>query len=355
MLFLLAQMLARGQTYERTRKLVETYAALPNTEIQVLNKYGNVHMVSWDMDSVRFEIDVIVKGNKESKIQKNYDMIDFDFTVTDFYILAQTTFKSDKGAFWDEVSGLANTIFSGSNRTQINYKVYIPESCPLKIENKFGNVYIGDQNARADIAISNGDLKANNFNAALKLEINFGNANIRSIREASITTSYAEIEIKKAEKLNLESKSSTYNISLLDEVNVESRRDKITIEEVGVIRGELSFSDLKIEYFSNISVLNSNYGILDFQTILPTFKQIRLDAKYTDIDLNFESNTVFRFDLQHNDKTAISLPESAINVDKKKIEEKEGLYKTTGSFGSGSKLPLVEIKIEAGQIFIRNF
>ncbi len=101
----------------------------------------------------------------------NRRKVDLDFTSTDYYVVAQTQFSSNKGAFWGEVSDLANTIFSRSNRTQINYKVYMPENCPLTIENKFSNVYIGDQKERADIVISNGDLKANQFHSELKLEI----------------------------------------------------------------------------------------------------------------------------------------------------------------------------------------
>ena len=344
-----------SQTYERTRDVVKSFAVAPNTEIQIVNKYGNIHLVQWEKDSVKFEIKLVVKGNKQSKIQKNFDMIEFDFTSTKHYVIGQTVFSSNKGAFWDEVSDLTNTIFSGSNRTQIDYKVYVPATCPLKIENKFGNVYLGDHAGRADIVISNGDLKANKFLSDLDLEIDFGSVSIRNLKDATIKASYAEVEIKRADNLDIDSKSSTFDIELVEEMVLESRRDKFNIEEIGIIRGNLSFSDLKIEYFTELSILNSNYGSMDFRSVSESFKQVKIDAKYTDLDFNFEENAAFKFDLFHNEKTQISLPETLDSVTNESIAESDGLFRTSGIIGEGTKLPVVEITIESGHIFITKY
>lgn len=349
------QLPVTGQTYERSRDVVRSFAVTPNAEIQIVNKYGNIHLVQWEKDSVRFEIELVVKGNKQSKIQKNFDMIEFEFTATKHYVIGHTVFGSNKGAFWDEVSDLTNTIFSGGNRTQIDYKVYVPASCPLKIENKFGNVYIGDHAGRADIAISNGDLKANKFLSDLDLEIDFGSVSIRNLNNAKITASYAEVEIKKAGKLNIDSKSSTFDIEFAEDIMLESRRDKFNIEEIGIIKGNLSFSDLKIEYFTNLSILSSNYGSMDFRSVAESFKHVKIDAKYTDLDFNFEENAAFSLELTHNDKTQISLPETSDSIKKESIAESDGLYRTSGIIGTGSKLPLVEVTIESGHVFITKY
>ena len=349
------QLGAVGQTYERSRTVNRSFAVKPNTEIQVINKYGNIHMVRWEKDSVRFEIELVVKGNKQSKIQKNFEMIDFDFTKTDYYVIARTTFEANKGAFWDELSDLANTIFSGSNRTQIDYKVYVPGSCPIKLDNKFGNVYIGDQHAPADIAISNGDLKANAFHDDLKLEIDFGKAGIRNVKSAEIIAGYAEMDIKRADKLKIDSKSSTFDLGLVGEIHVESRRDEINIEEIGVLSGNLSFSELKIEYFTEYSNMTVNYGSMDFQSVSEAFRQIRVNAKYTDIDLNFDRNAAFEISLEHDDKTDISLPPAAKGLEKKEVKDRDGFYRTEGLIGQGTKLPRVDISIESGHIFITHY
>lgn len=346
---------AAAQTYERSRSVEKAFAVKPGTEIQVVNKYGNIHMVHWEKDSVKFEIELVVKGNKQSRIQKNFEMIDFNFTKTDFYIIAQTTFDADKGAFWDELSDLATTIFSGSNRTQIDYKIYAPRGCPLKFDNKFGNVYIGNQQATADIAISNGDLKANAFEGHLKLEMEFGKVSIRNIEDGQINAGYAEMDIKKAGRLIMESRSSTFDLGLIGELQIDSRRDKLNIEEIGVLNGNLSFSDLKIEYFTEHSSLTANYGTMDFRSVSGQFSKMVVNAKYTDIDLNFETNAAYELDLEHDSKTEISMPVDSKGIETKQVDDKDGLYRTAGKIGSGANLPLVNITIESGHIFITNY
>lgn len=354
-LALAIQILARGQTYERTRSVVKSFKVKPKTEIQVINKYGNIHVVNWEKDSVKFEIELVVSGNKQSKIQKNYDMIDFEFTNTAYYVIGQTTFTSSKGAFWDEVSDLANTIFSGTNRAQIDYKVYVPKNCTLKLDNKFGNIYIGDQLEFADISISNGDLKANEFFKDLKLTVDFGNVNIRRLKSAEIISGYAEIEIKKADKLKIESKSSTYDLGEIGEIQIESRRDKVNIEEVETLNGKLSFSDLKVEFLSGLAVLTTDYGSMDFKVIAPSFSHLHLKAQFTDINLNFDSEAAFQLEISHSTKTDVSLPVAADTTRRFTISEKQEAFTTSGVIGSGKNLPKVEVEIESGRLSITNY
>ncbi len=346
---------ATGQTYERSREVEKTFAVMPNSEIQIINKYGNIHVVEWEKDSVKFEVKLMIKGNKQSKIQKSFETIEIDFTSTGYFVIAQTVFASEKGAFWDEVSDLTNTIFSGSSRTQIDYKVYVPAYCPMKIDNKFGNVYMGNQKARADIAISNGDLKANRFESELRLEIDFGNVNIRTAGDAHIIAGYADVDIRNAAKLDVESKSSNFNLNLVEELKIESRRDNFNIEEVGIIKGALSFSDLKIKYFTKLSILTTNYGSLDFRAVSEDFSKLKIDARYTDLDLNFEGDAAFELGLVHSDKTDVVLPAGYDKVTKELINEKDGIYRTSGKIGSGTKMPVVEINIESGHVFITNY
>jgi len=352
---LVLQLPVIGQTYERTRHLVKSFAVKSNTEIQVNNKYGNIHLVQWEKDSVKFEIELLVKGNKQSKLQKNFDMIEFDFTATAYYVIAQTNFNSSKGAFWDEVSDLANTIFSGTNRVQIDYRVYIPKYCSLKIENKFGNVYIGDQTENADIKISNGDLKANDFFKELKLKLDFGNASIRKVKDAEIIAGYSEIEIKKAETLTIDSKSSTFELGLVNDMQIESHRDKMNIEEIGTINGKLSFSDLKIDFITGLSILISEYGSIEFKDVAIDFNQIHLTAKFTEIDLNFDSEATFKLEITHSIKTDLSLPATADTTRRFMINDKQEAFSTLGNIGSGKNLPTVSIEIESGRLAITNY
>ncbi len=45
-----------GQTVEKSRTVTETFKVEPGTEIEIINKYGNIHLIPWEKDSVQFTI-----------------------------------------------------------------------------------------------------------------------------------------------------------------------------------------------------------------------------------------------------------------------------------------------------------
>jgi hypothetical protein len=342
-----------AQDYTRSRHEERAFAAGKNTEVQIVNKYGNIHVYEWEKDSVRIMIDLEVKANKESKMEKTYDMIDFEFTSTGYYVIAKTNFKNSQGSFWGELSDLTSTIFSSNNKAEINYKVYVPQSCQLKLENKFGNIYMTDHRGKTEIILSNGDLKAFSFSDDLDLKVDFGDVNIKSLKKAKFTTSYGNIDIGKITDLTVESKSSGYEIGVVDVLSVNSRRDKFDIEELAELTGEMSFSEIRVAYFSADAKLNTNYGDLNIGSVGSTFGIFQLDAKYTDVNLNFDPGVAFILDLEYTEKTSLSLP-AGFERDGE-TDKKEEVYQTTGKVGTGSKPSKVMIKIESGLVNISNF
>ena len=88
-----------AQQYEKSRELTQAYPVTGETSLQIINKYGNIHILPWDEDSVRFEIKIKVESSKQSKVEKTYDNIEIEFTESSFYIIAQTVFGNQKNAF----------------------------------------------------------------------------------------------------------------------------------------------------------------------------------------------------------------------------------------------------------------
>lgn len=341
--------------FEKVHKETRAFSIKPGTEVQVSNKYGNIHIIDWEIDSVRFEISLAVNSIKQEKVEKTLSEIDFDFTATSRYIIAKTIFKNDQGSFLDEVSNLAGTLFNSSNRVQIDYKVFMPRNCPLKIENKFGNIFMTDFDETVTINLSNGDMKASEFSKTLDLKIDFGDINIKKTGDCKITAGYAQIEIKKMGKVRLDSKSSTFELGMVESLEINSRRDKINIDEIKSIHGDLSFSDLRIDNFSANAILNSNYGEIDMRSVIKTFGQVNLTAKYTDISLNFENEASFNLLIDYSRQTTLSHTFDFSKIKKEVIDEKNGLYQSSGTIGSGKSLPDVKINIVSGQVSLTNF
>ncbi len=217
-IILLAGFTIQAQTYEKSRSLSRSYAVDINTEIQVVNKYGNIHLIPWEKDSVRFDIELKVTTTKQSKLDKTFDYIDFDFRSSKYYVIAQTVFEG-KAAFWTEVSDLASTIFSSGTKTQIDYTIYLPSNSNLRTELKFGNIYGSDHHGKLFVKLSNGDMKAHALTGETTLDLEFGNTDIYQLDEAKIVSRYAEVNIEACGDLDIESKSTKFEIESAESIN----------------------------------------------------------------------------------------------------------------------------------------
>lgn len=344
----------QSQVFERTRHESRTFRVYDRTGLEIYNKYGNIHLFTWDQDSVRIEVDLSVKATKESKADKLYEYIDFEFSDSKYYIIARTTFRQSQGSFWTELSDLANTMFSGGNKAQIDYNVYLPADISVKIENKFGNIYCGDHRGKFDVALSNGDLKANNLDGPADLDLSFGNAGINHIESGKVKGSYLEMDLGSTVELFIESKSSTYNITKAGILKLSSRRDKIYVDEVSSVTGQSSFSYLTVKAFAQLIRLTTEYGEIKIRGISPDFAGIELDSKYTDINVQLSSQVSSMVDIAHSSSTGIYFPDSYTGLQVAKSADKDEMSATKGYIGKKEEAAgSIKITIQSGKVSLQ--
>ncbi len=340
---LLWPLLLNAQPYERSSQETHTFKVFDQTTLEVYNKYGNIHLFPWEKDSVKIRIELNVKANKESKVDKIFEYINFEFSNTKYYIIARTELKQ-QGTFWSEVSDLANTLFSGNNKAQIDYYIYLPKDIQAKFENKFGNIYSTDHSGLLEVNISNGDYKANKIEGYLELDLSFGNASIKSVESGKFNINYGELELEKADDLIIKSKSSTLNIEEVKTLSVNSKRDKFKIAGLGSISGETSFSYLTVKDLASDLTMTTSYGELKLVDINSNFKVIDLTSSYTDLLFTLPSQAKLSVDITHSETTGIIYPEKYEGLKTESIDKKEDIVKTSGVIG-GMSSPSRKIKI----------
>jgi len=344
-----------AQTYEKSRSESKTFKVYDQTSLEIQNKYGNIHLFPWDNDSVKIEIDLLVKANKQSKVDKIFDYINFEFSDSKYYIIARTEFRTNKSSFWSEVSDVANTVFSGNNKTQINYNVYLPASMDIKLENKFGNIYCTDHAGKFEVVLANGDFKANHLSGECSLDFGFGNAGIGSVDYGKIKLNYGELELESANSLEFQSKSSTIKISDIKTLKLESKRDKYFIEEVSSISGNTSFSYVTINGFSSNLKMESEYGELKLSGIEPGYNLIELSTGYTDVYLNIPNDFHADLTILYSESTATYFPDEMKDFKKETLGEKKDQFKITGIMGDpGRTNGEVKLTVKSGKLAIQN-
>ncbi|MEZ5196207.1 MAG: hypothetical protein R2764_07365 [Bacteroidales bacterium] len=345
---------ANAQVFERSRELTKTYKVYKETTLEVSNKYGNIHLFPWEKDSIKIHIEVNVKANKESKADKIYEYIDFDFSNTKYYVVAKTAFRDNKNAFWSEVSDLASTLFSGNNKAQIDYFIYLPSGMEVSFENKFGNIYTTNHSGKMTVKLSNGDFKANNIMGYANLDFKLGNVSIGQINDGMLKVSYGEVDIEEANMLVVESKSSTLKIGKLNDLKLESRRDKYYIDRIKSISGATSFSYINIEDFSNDMNLETEYGEVNFDNVESSFQLISLSSKYTDITFNVSDGFKCVLNIDHSESSGITYPESFTGLKMVEIDKKEDHFKTSGTIGTNPKpAGKINIRLWSGNVVMK--
>ena len=341
-----------GQTYESSRSVREAYRIASNVEVQVINKYGDIHLIPWEKDSVVFEIDLTVTSNKQAKVDKIVDYIDFDFKSTAYYVVAKTLFEGQDN-IWSEMADVASTIFSTGTSTRIEYTVYFPSGNDIRIEIKFGNIYTTDHTGKVDITLSNGDMKAHTFSGPTRLKLEFGNFSIDKVVNGNITLGYAELNLEDAGDINFETRSSKIYLNSIDVLHMDSKRDHYYIKAAREITGDAFFSYLNLDKVMNKISLKTNYGDIKVLSIAESFIRLDLSSQYSDINIYLDDDHLFEFDITRDDRTQVISSASLIS---KKEEPVAGMEKTfRASITAGRldkpKVPVI-INMKSGKIYL---
>ncbi len=351
-LFSILTFSAQSQVTERYKKVVKSFKALPETSVQVTNKYGNIHIVPGPTDSIRFEIEIKVSDKKEEKADILLNNIHIQFNDSPYYIIGKTVFTDFKGSSWSYLSDKASTSISGGDKVEINWVIYIPEKNELKIENKFGNVYTTNHSGLVNFDISNGDLQANAFTGETKIKVEFGDIRLKSFTNAKLEVSYSEVEFKKANKIDILSRSSKINIPVVDELNLDSKHDKYYIDSVHVMRGEATFSNFKVGIAGKDVILKLKYGNCNFESLSNNIRYFNIISSYTDVTVMLLEDFAAKFSLNYR-KATLSLPDY-INAFPKELANPETQeFKTTGIIGNEKpEMPELKLSISSGTITI---
>lgn len=343
-----AQVLA--QQYEKSRNVSGTFPANNETTVQIINKYGNVHVLPWDKDSVRIDVNIKVESSKQSKVEKTFDNIEIEFSESSYYVIGETILGNQKSAFWADVSDFTNSMLNSGSNAQIDYKVYIPEDVELSIELKFGNIYMTDHYGKCIVTISNGDFRGGNFRQ-LELDHSFGNVVIDTVQAGTFNLSYTELRLDRAGELRIESKSSKPNIQSFRSIRMNSRRDTYYFEDAGTINGETSFSYMTIENLESDLILNTNYGSLNIDNFGKSFSMMNLAASYTDVNMICSTGYGCYLEIYHDHKTRMIYPQNNSSLKDEESDSEDGDYLLNGHLGqAGEDSPRIKISINGGSI-----
>lgn len=343
--------LIKAQVYERSKTFSEQYSVTHETNLQITNKYGDIYIIPWSEDSVAMTFNVMVRDKKEEEVERLLGSIQTSVVNTPRYLTINTNIidpKTSRQADWLIITdGLLNP----TREVKIDYMMYVPAWMTLSIDNKYGNIYLGDHDGALRIVQSSGDLKAGRLNGDCQLNLAFVNANIQHIAGGTLECNSSEVRSRSCGNLSIKSKSSEVFINSAGKVQLDSKRDKLYIDTLISADGRTDFTTLQVMQLKIGIGLTTFYGDVYIDYLPATFTYVNLNAEYTDIRINYARTCSYKLGMTYR-KTMVSLPSN--DLPKTLINEKEQSYTVEGRIGSdAASIAYIQLSSTGGSIFLQ--
>ncbi|MCU4166488.1 hypothetical protein [Carboxylicivirga caseinilyticus] len=281
-----------AQNYTETIKHHRTSYVSPTATLELINKYGSIHVSTWDVDSVSIDIEFFIAEKNESKFNKIKENVDFKISGNSSFLSAETVFGSKYASFFSDIKEATN-LMSSNKSSHIDYYVKVPEYINIKINNRYGNIFIPDFQGNLNIELANGDFQAKKITGSNILNLAFGNVLIEQLEQSSLSLNFSEVKIKDAGQLNLNSKSSMVSIDECNLIKLQSKRDEYNIGHIGFMFGDTYFSKMNIQNLDSEFNMILKYGELTHLGINPAFKLIRINSEYANCDLQLTNPVAY--------------------------------------------------------------
>jgi hypothetical protein len=292
-------------------------------------------------------------GSTSSKLRNMLEGIEIDISASGSRIKAETLFGKELTVLLESFKGFTEKFIDYGSKIRISYHINIPEYVDIKIKNQFGDITMQNNTGMVSVDLSNGDFKANSLNRLSEFNFDFGEAEIGSVKDARIVTTFSKFYIKEAGELSVNSTGSRYELGRTGRLNLESRRDKFFIEDASGLGGASYFSDFRIERLTGQNILTLKYGSFETESVDRGFEKIDISSAYSDITLSFEPSSAFSFRINHTNAFVV-IPEKNTRSEKKSVNEEKKEFLITGSAGNDPGGHEVRIDASRGNIYLKN-
>jgi hypothetical protein len=341
-----------AQSVSEKRSFIRSIPLEKDARLEIKNRYGDIHISSWKKDSVNIMAEIEAFAPNHEKLDKLLEGIEININTSGSVVRAETEFGREITDFLESIKGLTEKIIDYDSRVQINYFINIPDYVDIRIENQFGDISMENNTGAISIDLSNGDFKANSLNRISELSLDFGDAEIGSVRSGKINTSFSRYVIRESGELSINSTSGRYELSKVDKIDIESRRDKFFIGNISGMNGISYFTDYSIESLTGNTDLTLKYGNFNAENIDSRFENIDLTSAYCDISMHFEPSASCGYEIRHTNAFVV-IPEKNIKSEKETLNKDKKEYLITGILGSNPGSRKVSIDATRGSIYLK--
>lgn len=328
----------------------------------IYNKYGQVDINTWAQNKVQIDIAIVVNANSQKEADRIFSRIQVNFTNTPGYVKAETVIGEGSSGSW--LDGLFN--WNSKEDFKINYKVWMPETNQLDLQNRYGDSYIASLSGNLTAEIKYGDLRAENIQKDADLTLGYGKTTFNYVGHLIANISYGELRINNSAELTLDSKYSNFTIEKSGNVRFISKYDDIKIGVIDDLRLQTKYSDAAVRkahsayvtaQYTDVVLDNIDksvdadmqYGNMVINALGRNFSDINLLGKYTDFKLVPERGGAFRIEASGT-YCDLQMPSFITVTSKKEGSNDEWLR---GFVGDSNARGAIKAKLSYGSLILK--
>lgn len=348
-LFLLLPAIVLGNTdnntfkgkYTKEKKITKSFDVSSDATLKVNNRFGNITIVTWDKNTIDFDISIKVSGNKEEKVIDRINNIDVSFDSSNSMVSATTNIGKNKNNWWNWGKRMNLEI-------KINYVIKIPVTNSVDLSNDYGSINVDRLEGRAVISCDYGKITTKELLAddnILRFDYTRG-CYFDYIKSAKINADYSSFTVGKANKLDINADYTKSEVELAEDVTYNCDYGSLKVLSVNNFSGNGDYLTLRLgDVYKNANI-KADYGSIKIDKIHKNLKELIINSDYTGIKVGYDPAMSFDFD--------ITLEYSGLkgkedwNVLKRKIESTDKYYR--GFYGTENSGSSIVINSEYGGV-----
>lgn len=348
-LFLLLPAIVLGNTdnnaskgkYSKEKKITKSFNVSSDATLKVNNRFGNITIVTWDKNTIDFEISIKVSGNKEEKVIDRINNIDVSFDSSNSMVSATTNIGKNKNNWWNWGKRMNLEI-------KINYVIKIPVTNSVDLSNDYGSINVDRLEGRAVISCDYGKITTKELLAddnILRFDYT-RDCYFDYIKSAKINADYSSFTVGKANKLDINADYTKSEVELAEDVTYNCDYGSLKVLSVNNFSGNGDYLTLRLgDVYKNANI-KADYGSIKIDKIHKNLKELIINSDYTGIKVGYDPAMSFDFD--------ITLEYSGLkgkedwNVLKRKIESTDKYYR--GFYGTENSGSSIVINSEYGGV-----
>jgi hypothetical protein len=276
---LTTQLYARKDDYTKT--VSKSFEVNSDAALFVKNKFGKVHFINWEQNTISIEVTITVEASGEEKAQKFFDKIDIAISGNSERVTAITT--------------LSKKFNNNNNDFSIDYMVKLPTSINIEVNNKFGDIIINEVDGKCDVELGYGKIEAKRLlNQHNNLVIKFSQGFIGYVETSDLELKYSELEIEEAVNMTAETKFSDFKIGTVEVLTLETGYDDDHIGSVRDLDIKSGFSDIEVRSLETRLKADCDYGELIVKQVDKDFNLIDITNSFADATIGLYPNVSFK-------------------------------------------------------------